>query len=67
MNTLRIANVLEWIALEEDEIRQLSRFDGPGIDAKESRRVTRGRLERLHRREAGIDQIPYLFMQALAR
>src|SRR5689334_24082235 len=41
MNTLYIANILEGIGVEEDEVRQLPRFDGAIVDAEESRGIAR--------------------------
>src|ERR1700730_2610928 len=51
-----VVDVLEWIAIQDDEIGTLSRFDGTGflIKLHHARRHDRGGLNRFPGSEAGL-------------
>lgn len=44
----QVMDIIEWIRVEENEIRPLTDFDCSRIDVKELTRVSSRRLKRLH-------------------
>lgn len=67
-NSLRVADIVERIGIQQNQIRDFSRLNRAEILllAQESRRVQRGRLQSLHGREPGLHQETQFIVQAEA-
>ena len=62
-----VADIIEWIGVEEDEICPLTNFDRSRIDVKEPPRVSSRSLKRFHWRQSGSNEELEFIVQARSR
>src|SRR5688572_25617172 len=69
MNPLCIRNVIEWIRIEQNQVREPARLHGSEVGGTSEIHSTaqRGRLERFGWREPGLDQLTQFIVHARAR